>query len=56
MTLAPEDLVQDAFVRVAGGDCTFAPPGFYAHLRRTIAYLARSHTCAGQFEWRFERR
>jgi RNA polymerase sigma factor (sigma-70 family) len=39
-----EDLVQDAFVRVAGRLLHLRDPGgFHAYLRKTIVNLARSH-------------
>ena len=39
-----EDLVQDAFVRVAGRLLHLRDPGgFHAYLRKTIVTLTRSH-------------
>jgi RNA polymerase sigma-70 factor (sigma-E family) len=52
-TLA-EDLVQDAFVRVAGRLLHLRDPGgFYAYLRTTMVNLARSHFRHRAVERRF---
>ncbi len=49
-----EDLVQDAFVRLAGRLLHFRDPGgFDAYLRRTIVNLARSHFRRRAIERRF---
>jgi RNA polymerase sigma-70 factor (sigma-E family) len=49
-----EDLVQDAFLRLAGRLLHFRDPaGFHAYLRRTIVNLARSHFRRLAIERRF---
>jgi len=49
-----DDLVQDAFVRVAGRLLHLRDPGgFYAYLRKTIVNLARSHFRHRAVERRF---
>jgi RNA polymerase sigma-70 factor (sigma-E family) len=49
-----EDLVQDAFVRVAGRLLHVRDPGgFHAYLRKTIVNLARSHFRRRAVERRF---
>ena len=49
-----EDLVQDAFVRVAGRLLHLRDPGgFHAYLRKTIVNLARSHFRHRAVERRF---
>jgi RNA polymerase sigma-70 factor (sigma-E family) len=55
-TLA-EDLVQDAFVRMAGRMLHLRDPGgFHAYLRTTVVNLARSHHRRREVERRFSER
>ena len=52
-----EDLVQDAFVRLAGRLLHLrGPNGFEAYLRRTVVNLANSHFRRRKLERRFEER